>query len=187
MRIVGGEHKGRPLAAPKGLATRPTTDRTRESLFNILAHRDGVTLVGARIIDLFAGSGALGFEALSRGGAFCLFVETAAPARGAIRENQETLGLIGLTRIHRRSATELGPKPAGMGELFTLAFLDPPYRQGLVVPALTSLATGAWLAPGAVCVVEQAKGEEPIEAPGFTLDDERLFGDTIVRFLTYTG
>lgn len=183
MRIIGGEFKGRPIVAPKGMTTRPTTDRTRESLFNILTHRDDVELDGARIIDLFAGSGALGFEALSRGGRFCLFVETAAGARGAIRDNQEALQLMGCTRIHRRSATHLGPKPVGLGELFTLAFLDPPYGEELVEPTLISLRDGKWLQSGALCVVEQGKGEPPIEVDGYALDDERAFGDTIIRFL----
>lgn len=183
MRIVGGEFRGRPIVAPKGMATRPTTDRTRESLFNILTHREDIELDGARVIDLFAGSGALGLEAMSRGGEFCLFVDTAAAARGAIRDNQEALGLTGKTRIHRRSATQLGPKPAGMGALFTLAFLDPPYGQGLVEPALLALRDGAWLTPGALCVVEQGKDEETPSVDGFMLVDERAFGESLVRFL----
>lgn len=183
MRIVGGAHKGRPIVAPKGLDTRPTTDRTRESIFNILAHRDGIELDGARVIDLFAGSGALGLEAVSRGAVFCLFVETDSSARGAIRTNQETLGLAGVTRIHRRSATALGRMPAGMGEPLTLAFLDPPYRQGLVEPALISLRDGGWLSPGAICVVEQAKGEDAPNVDGFGIEDDRPMGDTVVRFL----
>lgn len=182
MRVVGGEFRGRPLVAPKGMATRPTTDRTRESLFNILTHRDDVELEGARVIDLFAGSGALGFEAISRGGAFCLFVETAAAARGAIRDNQESLGLTGKTRIHRRSATALGDKPAGMGAPFTLAFLDPPYGQGLVEPALVALRDGGWLGEGAFLVVEQGKGEDVPSVDGFKFADERAFGDSVLRF-----
>ncbi|MGV6819982.1 MAG: 16S rRNA (guanine(966)-N(2))-methyltransferase RsmD [Parvularcula sp.] len=182
MRIVGGQYKGRTLVAPKGMATRPTTDRTRESVFNILSHRDGWSFEGSHAIDLFAGSGALGFEAVSRGAAFCLFVDSAAAARGAIRENQEALGLTGSTRIHRRSATRLGTRPSGMEE-FSIAFLDPPYREGLVEPALLSLSEGAWLAPAALCVVEQARGETLTLPPNFNLLDERAFGDTLVRFL----
>ncbi|MEM9421490.1 MAG: 16S rRNA (guanine(966)-N(2))-methyltransferase RsmD [Pseudomonadota bacterium] len=183
MRIVGGAFKGRPIVAPKGVGTRPTTDRTRESLFNILHHRDGFSFDGIRVIDLFAGSGALGCEAMSRGGAFCLFVETAAAARGAIRQNQETLALTGATRIHRRSATGLGPKPNGIGEGFDLAFLDPPYGEGLVDPALTALRDGEWMVKGALCVVEQSKSDPEPQVEGFTLDDERQFGDSMVRFL----
>ena len=185
MRIVGGEFRGRPIVAPKGMATRPTTDRTRESLFNILVHRPDVEFDGARVIDLFAGSGALGFEAVSRGAAFCLFVETAVAARGAIRDNQDTLSLTGKTRIHRRSATQLGEKPTGMGPPFTLAFMDPPYGEGLVEPALAALRDGHWLAEGALCVVEQGKGEDEPSVEGFFLDDERAFGDSLVRFLSF--
>ena len=131
MRIVGGEFKGRCIVAPKGDTSRPTTDRNRESLFNILSARNDVNFEGARVIDLFAGSGALGLEALSRGAAWVLFVETDAAARGAIRDNIEALGAFGTTRIHRRSATSLGDKPASAGEPYTLAFLDPALSQGL--------------------------------------------------------
>ncbi len=132
MRIVGGKHKGRSLIAPPGGATRPTADRARESVFNVLAHAAwSPGLDGRRVLDLFAGSGALGLEAMSRGGAFALFVETDAAARGAIRDNIEALGLFGTTRIHRRDATDLGVKPAGLGEPFDLVFLDPPYGKGL--------------------------------------------------------
>ena len=140
MRIIAGQHKGRTLIAPKGTGTRPTSDRTRESLFNVIAHADWApSMEGARVIDLFAGSGALGLEAMSRGAAFCLFVETDHGARGAIRDNIEALGLFGNTRLHRRSATDLGDKPAGVGSPFTLAFLDPPYHKALVQPALDCL------------------------------------------------
>ena len=160
MRIVSGKHKGRPIQAPKGQGTRPTGDRARESLFNVLAHAAWAPdLDGARVIDLFAGSGALGLEAISRGAAFCLFVETDHAARGAIRANVEALGLYGITRIHRLSATDLGEKPAGVGAPFTLAFLDPPYGKDLVAPALETLIAGNWLAEGAVAVVETATDE----------------------------
>ena len=178
MRIIGGKFSGRRIIAPKGMTARPTTDRTRESLFNILTARDDVDFEGARIIDLFAGSGALGFEALSRGAAWCLFVETEASARGAIRDNAEALDLFGATRIHRRSAATLGAKPAGVGPPFTLAFLDPPYRTGLAAPAMETLRQGGWLAPGALAVVEQAKDETPAAAEGFVEDDRRIYGDT---------
>ena len=183
MRIIGGAHRGRAIAAPKGMATRPTTDRVRESIFNILSHRDDFSFEGARVIDLFAGSGALGFEALSRGASFCLFVDSAAAARGAIRENQEAMALMGCTRIHRRSATHLGPKPVGLGDSFSLAFLDPPYGDDLAAPALVALRDGDWLSSEALCVIEQGKGEEPPAVEGYHLDDERTFGDTIVRFV----
>lgn len=177
MRIVAGHHKGRALTAPKGRGTRPTSDRAREALFNVLAHAPWApALVGARVVDLFAGSGALGFEAISRGAAFCLFVETDARARGAIRHNIEALGLYGTTRIHRRSATDLGEKPAGLGARFDLAFLDPPYGKGLVGPALATLVAGNWLAEGALAVVEVGEGET-LEAPaGWRMEDERVSG-----------
>ena len=184
MRVVGGTLRGRRLVAPPGQGTRPTTDRVRESLFNILEHGDA-PLGGARVLDLFAGSGALGIEAISRGAAFCLFVETGAAARGAIRENTEALGLNGVTRLHRRSATSLGTRPPGMGEPFTLAFLDPPYGQGLIEATLPGLKAGGWLADGARLVCEQPKGEAPPRADGLTLTDERAFGDTLMRFATF--
>ena len=183
MRIVGGTFRGRPIVAPRGLDTRPTTDRVRESLFNILQHREDIDLAGARVIDLFAGSGALGLEALSRGAAFCLFVEEAAPARAAIRENIDTLGLGGVTRLHRRSATALGTLPANLGGAFTLAFLDAPYHKDLTEPALLSLRDGGWLTEGALCVVEQGRKEDPALPAGFEEVDRRTFGDTQIGLL----
>lgn len=176
MRIIGGKYKGRRIAAPKGTVARPTTDRTRESLFNILGARDDLDFDGARVIDLFAGSGALGLEALSRGAQWCLFVETDAGARGAIRDNIEALSLFGATRIHQRSAATLGDKPASAGAPFTLAFLDPPYGKDLAPPALATLRDGGWLAPGAVIVIEQGKDEPPAAAEGFAEDDRRIYG-----------
>jgi len=137
---------------------------------------------GARVIDLFAGSGALGLEAVSRGAAFCLFVETDHAARGAIRDNIETLGLYGNTRIHRRSATDLGEKPAGVGSPFTIAFLDPPYHKDLVRPALACLAEGKWLAEDAIAVVETAS-DELISPEGWEVLDTRDYGAARVWFL----
>ncbi|MFN3959581.1 MAG: 16S rRNA (guanine(966)-N(2))-methyltransferase RsmD [Parvularculaceae bacterium] len=182
MRIIGGKFSGRALVAPKGRETRPTADRVRESVFNILAHRESFTFENARVIDLFAGSGALGLEALSRGAAFCLFVETDAAARGAIRDNVEALSLFGATRVHRRGAEALGDKPAGVGAPFTLAFLDPPYGKDLCGPALAALCKGGWLAPGALTIVEQGKGEPPVTAEGFTEVDRRTYGAAQVGF-----
>jgi 16S rRNA (guanine966-N2)-methyltransferase len=183
MRIVGGDFRGRTIKAPSGQNTRPTTDRTRESLFNILAHRDGFAFAGGRVLDLFAGSGALGFEAISRGAAFCLFVDTDAGARGTIRENVEALGLYGQTRIHRRSATSLGTKPAGVGAQFDLVFMDPPYRQDLIGPALKVLTEGGWLSKKAVIVAEHSKGEAFLLPETLEADDVRAFGDTEISFL----
>ncbi|MFN4184232.1 MAG: 16S rRNA (guanine(966)-N(2))-methyltransferase RsmD [Hyphomonas sp.] len=183
MRIIAGQHKGRPLSAPRGMTTRPTSDRTRESLFNILAHAAWAPpLEGARVVDLFAGSGALGLEAMSRGAAFCLFVETDHGARGAIRDNIEALGLFGNTRLHRRSATDLGDKPAGVGAPFTLAFLDPPYHKGLVQPALDGLISGGWLSDGAIAMVETGS-DEMLMFTGWTVIDTRDFGAARVQFL----
>ncbi|MFN0025285.1 MAG: 16S rRNA (guanine(966)-N(2))-methyltransferase RsmD [Parvularculaceae bacterium] len=185
MRIIGGTFSGRAIVAPKGRETRPTADRVRESLFNILAHRDDFAFEGARVIDLFAGSGALGLEALSRGAAFCLFVEIDAAARGAIRENVEAMGVIGVTRIHRRPADALGEKPAGVGGPFGLVFLDPPYRKDLCQPALEALRSGAWLAVGALAIVEQGKDEAPVAAEGFTEFDRRQYGAAQIGFYRF--
>jgi 16S rRNA (guanine966-N2)-methyltransferase len=172
MRIVGGRFRGRALAAPAGQGTRPTSDRARQAIFNILEHAPWApALEGRRVIDLFAGSGALGFEALSRGASFCLFVETDEGARGAIRDTVEALGLFGATRVHRRDAATLGPRPGGMGGPFGLAFLDPPYGQGLAERALAELRHGGWLTEDAAVVVERG-ADEPAFAPvGFEVVD----------------
>lgn len=184
MRIIGGKLKGRTIKAPDGQGTRPTSDRTRESLFNILAHADWApALEGARVIDAFAGSGSLGFEAISRGAAFCLFVETEAAARGCIRDNVEAFQLFGNTRIHRRSATDLGPKPAGLGAPFNLVFLDPPYRHGLIPPALEQLAAGQWIAPDALVVAETGADEPELAVAGWEAIDSRIYGAARVSFL----
>lgn len=187
MRIVGGQFKGRAIAAPEGRDTRPTGDRAREAVFNILSHADWSPGVeGRRVLDLFAGSGALGLEAVSRGATFALFVETDASARGAIRDNIETLGLFGVTRIHRRDGTDLGAKPAGLGEPFDLVFLDPPYAKGLGEKALSRLASGGWITPDAIAVFECGADETPA-TPGFELLDERLYGAAKVLFLKSLG
>lgn len=183
MRIVGGEHKGRAIAAPPGRDTRPTGDRAREAVFNILAHAEwSPGIEGRRVLDLFAGSGALGLEAMSRGAAFALFVETDAGARGTIRDNIEALGLFGATRIHRRDATDLGLKPAGLGEPFDLVFLDPPYAKGLGTRALARLKSGGWIETGALVVFE-CGADEALETPGFEALDTRDYGAAKVMFL----
>ncbi len=186
MRIIGGEKRGGTIRTPKGQGTRPTTDRVREALFNIIAHGEGIPpLAGARVLDLFAGSGALGLEALSRGAAFALFVDTDAAARAAVRDNLVRLGLQGRAKIFRRDATKMG-RCAPMRP-FNLAFLDPPYGHGLAEQALASLAEGGWLAPGALAVVEES-ARSPFTPPqGFPLLDERPYGDTLLRFLRYAG
>jgi 16S rRNA (guanine966-N2)-methyltransferase len=191
LRIVSGEFRGKALIAPKGDATRPTSDRARQAIFNILEHApwsEGVR--DRRVIDLFAGSGALGFEALSRGAAFCLFVETDEAARGAIRDNVEALsggggGLFGRTRVHRRSATDLGVRPGADGPPFDLAFLDPPYAKGLGEQALERLAAGGWLAPGAIVVFERGATEAALLADGYEVLDVRDYGAARVCFLRF--
>lgn len=184
MRIVAGQYKGKAIAAPEGQATRPTSDRARESIFNILQHAPWApALHGARALDLFAGSGALGLEALSRGAAFCLFVETDEAARGAIRDNIEALQLFGCTRIHRRDATDLGPRPASAGPPFDLAFLDPPYAKGLGERALAEMKQHGWLTAGATVVFERGAGEPDPALEGYALLDARAYGAARVLFL----
>ncbi len=182
MRVVAGRFRGRALTAPADQRIRPTSDRVRESVFNILAHGiPDLTLAGARVIDLFAGTGALGIEAVSRGCAYCLFVEEEPEARALIRQNVEALGLTGETRIFRRDATDLGP--VGTMAPFDVAFLDPPYGKGLGEAALRSLVDGNWLKPRAVCVLEE-RADVPFELPvQFALMDARTYGDTTVRFM----
>jgi 16S rRNA (guanine966-N2)-methyltransferase len=186
MRIVGGTLRGRQITGPQHEGLRPTADRVRESLFNILAHGvPGFSLEGARIIDLFAGTGALGLEAVSRGAAFCLFVDNAAEARALIRTNIEKFGLTGVTRIFRRDADDLGP--AGTMPPFNLAFLDPPYGQGLAEKALAALAEGKWLVPGAIVVAEERAGTSIALPPGFTELDKRAYGDTQIAIARYAA
>jgi 16S rRNA (guanine966-N2)-methyltransferase len=176
MRIVGGRLRGRPLAGPKSAAIRPTADRLRESLFNILAHAYDDPITGARVLDLFAGTGALGIEALSRGAAFALLVDDGAEARALIRENVAALGLGGVTRIFRRDATKLGP--AHPVEPFSLAFLDPPYGQGLAEAALIAARDGGWLTPGALVVAEEAVKSAFAPPSGFSELERRAYDDT---------
>lgn len=183
MRIVAGQFKGRSIAAPKGRNTRPTGDRAREAVFNVLAHAEWAPpFENARVIDLFAGSGALGLEAMSRGATYALFVETDSAARGAIRDNIEAFGLFGSTRIQRRSATQLGDIPANIGAPFDLVFLDPPYNKDLVLPCLTALIQGGWLDEGATVIVETAV-DESLNTSGWEILDTRDYGAAKVWFL----
>ena len=184
MRIVAGSLKGRSIVAPEGQGTRPTSDRARQAVFNVLEHAAWAdSLQGARVMDVYAGSGALGFEAISRGAAFCLFVETDEDARGAIRENADAYGVMGRTRVHRRSAVDLGVRPGSDGEAFDLAFLDPPYRKGLGEQTLVRLLEGNWLKPGAVVVFERGSDEPEIDTPGYERLDARDYGAARVLFL----
>jgi 16S rRNA (guanine966-N2)-methyltransferase len=181
MRVVGGRLRGRALAAPKTNAIRPTSDRLRESLFNILAHAYGDPVSGARVLDLFAGTGALGIEAVSRDASFCLFVDDGAEARALIRQNVDALGLGMTTRVFRRDATKLGA--AHPVEPFGLVFLDPPYRKGLVLPALIALRDGGWLAPEALGVVEEAADADFAVPAGYQELERRTYDDTMIAFL----
>jgi 16S rRNA (guanine966-N2)-methyltransferase len=181
MRVVGGRLKGRNLASPASREIRPTADRLRESVFNILVHAYDDPIEGARVLDLFAGTGALGIEATSRGAAFTLFVDNGAEARALLRNNVEALGLGGVTKVYRRDATNLGP--AHPMEPFSLAFLDPPYGKGLAERALTSARDGGWLTADALVVVEEAAGAAFAPPEGFDEIERREYGDTQLVFL----
>jgi 16S rRNA (guanine966-N2)-methyltransferase len=181
VRVIGGRLRGRPLAAPKTKAIRPTADRLRESLFNILMHAYGDPCSGARVLDLFAGTGALGIEAMSRGAAFTQFVDDGAEARALLRESVATLGLGGTTRIFRRDATKLGV--AHPVEPFSLGFLDPPYGQNLAAAALTSARDGGWFVSGALIVVEEAVRSAFVAPDSFGELERRAYDDTEFVFL----
>jgi 16S rRNA (guanine966-N2)-methyltransferase len=176
MRVVGGRLKGRSLASPSSREIRPTADRLRESLFNILIHAYGDPIDGARVLDLFAGTGALGIEAISRGAKFTLFIDNGTEARALLRNNVEALGLGGVTKVFRRDAADLGP--AHPVEPFSLVFLDPPYGKGLAEKALGSLRDGGWLLPGAMLVVEEAKAATFAAPYGFEELERRVYDDT---------
>ncbi|MBC8048726.1 MAG: 16S rRNA (guanine(966)-N(2))-methyltransferase RsmD [Chitinophagales bacterium] len=185
MRIVSGRFRGKALAAPKSRDIRPTTDKTRESVFNILAH--GIadfTLEGAHVLDLFAGSGAMGLEAISRGAATCLFIDTSAEARGLIRQTIENFGLEREAKLYRRDATSLGP--AGNLGPFNLVFADPPYGKGLAELALASAAAGGWLAPGAIAVIEEEASATIALPPTFAAFDQRDYGGTSISFARFS-
>ena len=186
MRIVSGSLRGRALAPPPDDRTRPTSDRVREAMFNILAHgASRLDLTGARVLDVFAGTGALGLEAMSRGAAFALFVEDDAAARAVIRTNIDVFGLTGQTKIFRRDATTMGCAPQ-MGQ-FDLVFLDPPYGKGLGERALASLAAGGWLKMGAIVILEE-RAEVAVALPsGFAELDRRTWGDTQAVFARWSG
>ena len=187
MRIVAGRFRGRRLTAPEGAATRPSSDKTRESLFNILEAGKiggGESLVrGARVIDGFAGTGALGLEALSRGAAAITFVENFAPALTALRANIAALEVEDACRVIDGDLLHLPRAPHG----HSIALLDPPYQQGLAEPALRRLVEGGWLAPGALAVVELMKTEDFTAPDGFELLDERIYGKAKLVFLCHKG
>lgn len=181
MRIVAGRFKGRALTSPTGQATRPTSDRARAAIFNMLEHSSWRRpLAGARVIDLFAGTGALGLEALSRGAASALFVETGPAAVAALRSNIAALGVGPAARILERDAARLPPHA---GSPHDLAFLDAPYRKGLTEAALAALGLGGWLAPDATVIAEQAADEPALEPDGFEPLDIRRYGAARVTVL----
>ena len=181
MRVVGGRLRGRNLASPSSHEIRPTADRLRESVFNILMHAYDNPIEGARVLDLFAGTGALGIEAISRGAKFALFVDNGAEARALLRNNVESLGLGGVTKVYRRDATN--PGPAHPVEPFSLVFLDPPYGKGLAGNALAALRAGGWLTPGALLVVVEAKAAAFAAPDGFEELERRAYDDTEFVFL----
>lgn len=186
MRIVGGDFRGKPLSAPEGRDTvRPTSDRARESIFNILMHNHFGTLDGVRVLDVFAGTGALGLEALSRGAAQVVFLERGGPALAALKAN------IAALKVERRTTLILGdataPPVAGKNSGAELVFLDPPYDAPVLVPALQGLARQGWLAEGAVLVCEHHFATD-LEAPaGFEVLDERRYGKAKITVLRYAA
>jgi 16S rRNA (guanine966-N2)-methyltransferase len=184
MRIVGGRLRGRVLKGPESQSIRPTADRLRESLFNILIHAYGDPVTDARVLDLFAGTGALGIEARSRGAAFTLFIDEGVEARALLRANVEMLGLGGASKVYRRDATKLGP--AHPMEPFSLVFADPPYGKGLAETALASAREGGWLLPQALIVIEEATAASFKAPEGFEELERRAYDDTEFVFLRAT-
>ncbi|WOC15492.1 16S rRNA (guanine(966)-N(2))-methyltransferase RsmD [Pseudochrobactrum sp. MP213Fo] len=180
MRVVGGKFRGRPLVTPESAAIRPTSDRTRESLFNIISHSFPEKLENTRVLDMFAGTGSLGLEALSRGCRYTVFIEESVEGRGLLRQNVEAFGLQGNTKVFRRNATQLGPTGT-MGE-FDLVFADPPYGKGLGEQAFVAALEGGWLKPDALLVLEEVAEAAITLDDRFVLRDERNYGITTIRF-----
>jgi len=184
MRVIGGRLRGRNIAGPSTQAIRPTQDRLRESLFNILMHAYENPMLDARVLDLYAGTGALGIEAVSRGSKFTLFVDNGSEARALLRDNVESLGLGGVTKVYRRDASD--PGPAHPVEPFALVFIDPPYRQKLAEKSLVALRDGGWLVPDALVVVEEAKDAGFAAPEGYEELERRAYDDTEFTFLRFT-
>ena len=183
MRIVSGKLRGRNIATPSGRSTRPTSDQTRESIFNILKHAEWAPpLEGAIVADIFAGSGALGLEAVSRGAAFCLFVETEPKARAAIRANIEKMRISDDTRLHRYDATKLKIAPGNLRGKFTHIFMDPPYYKGLWKPVLSRLLQQDLLAENGVIILEDSV-EAEVEPKGFEILADKRWGAARVLFM----
>lgn len=184
MRVVGGRFKGRTLQAPEGRGLRPTADRVRESVFNILSHGDdAVDFDGLTVIDVFSGTGALGLEAMSRGAAHGVFIDNREKALSLVRKNAGPLGLGRAITPLKLDASRLAPPPRLAKTPAGLVFLDPPYESGLARPALLALKDKGWIETGAVCVVEVA-AKEPLDPPrGYRVLDERTYGAARVIFL----
>lgn len=185
MRIVGGKYRGRSIASPKTDKIRPTKDRTRESLFNILEHSYSDLLEDGRMLELFAGTGAVGIEALSRGCEFVLFVEQSIEGRGLLRQNTDNLSLHGCTKIFKRDATKLGP--LSKFEQFTILFADPPYGLGLGEKAILSAVDNGWMIDQALVILEERSDVEPVLDARFTQLDKRPFGDTNIWFYSFSA
>lgn len=186
MRVVGGRLRGRALLAPKDDAVRPTSDRVREAVFNILEHGiDDFAIDGANVLDLFAGTGALGIEALSRGAAQGVFVENVAASRALLQENFQALGLGGIATIFRRSAVDLGAAYRKLS--FQLVFADPPYDKGLAEQAIAAAIENGWLSDGAVIVIEERAGVEVVWPAGCTALDQRTYGNTQIAIGRYAA
>ena len=184
MRIVAGRHRGRPIAAPEGHDIRPTSDRVREAVFNILEHRDwgvgGVSIVtGARVLDGFSGTGALGLEALSRGAEHITFMDRNRTALNLCRETLEALGERSAANILQGDCL----KPVRPAEPCGLVFLDPPYKAGLAVPALEALRQAGWIETGGICVIETSAKDDPEFPEGFEMLDTRKYGAAKIHFL----
>ena len=186
MRIVGGRLRGRALVTPKDANVRPTSDRVRESIFNILEHGiEGLAIDGINVLDLFAGTGALGIEALSRGAAQGVFVDHAATSRALLQENFQALGLGGVATIFRRSAVDLGAAYRKLS--FQLVFADPPYGKGLAEQAIAAAIANGWLSDGAVIVIEEDADAEIVWPTGCQAIDQRKYGGTQVLIAKYVA
>jgi 16S rRNA (guanine966-N2)-methyltransferase len=185
VRIIAGKFRGKQLLSPEDDSIRPTADRVRESIFDIISSRLGTSLDGLRVLDLFAGTGAMGLEALSRGAANVVFVDTGAEARGLIRDHIEAFGAGGVTKLLRRDATALGD--AGTMGPVDLIFLDPPYGQGLGERALVAVREGGWLKPETLLVLEERSDATVAMPEGFTLEDRRIYGTAAIHILSVSA
>jgi len=184
MRIVGGSLKGRALKTLKGHDIRPTSDRARESIFNILTNgKPAVDLAGAYVLDVFAGTGALGLEAISRGATSAMFLDNSGASLALVKDNAAALGVVRQCQTMKLDAGRLGTPPRLLRQPATVAFLDPPYGQGLAAPALLSLSRYGWLGSGAVVVVETESSAPFGPPPGYEVLDARTYGAALITFL----